>query len=189
MITRKTGKRSAGGGDLLGKARAGLRNAKTRDHFAQFLTRCNMAQTDFADLGKIKQGQALGKQLTVNHALAEAGIAPLVLREKEGLALINGTDGMLGMLLLALHDLSVLLLTADVAAAMSIESQLGKIEAIANRVAKAGLDVDVEVDGGIDAVTARRAQDAGADVLVAGTATFRGGPACYADNIRQLRGA
>ena len=70
-----------------------------------------------------------------------------------------------------------------------IPSQLGKIEAIANRVAKAGLDVDVEVDGGIDAVTARRAQDAGADVLVAGTATFRGGPACYADNIRQLRGA
>lgn len=58
-------------------------------------------------------------------ALADAGIAPLVLREKEGLALINGTDGMLGMLLLALHDLSVLLETADVAAAMSIESQLG----------------------------------------------------------------
>ncbi|MGC5224783.1 histidine ammonia-lyase [Micromonospora sp. DT81.3] len=58
-------------------------------------------------------------------ALAEAGIEPLVLREKEGLALINGTDGMLGMLLLALHDLSMLLDTADVAAAMSIESQLG----------------------------------------------------------------
>lgn len=58
-------------------------------------------------------------------ALADAGIAPLVLREKEGLALINGTDGMLGMLMLALHDLSVLLETADVAAAMSIESQLG----------------------------------------------------------------
>ena len=48
-----------------------------------------------------------------------------MLREKEGLALINGTDGMLGMLLLALHDLSMLLETADVAAAMSIESQLG----------------------------------------------------------------
>ena len=58
-------------------------------------------------------------------ALAAAGIEPLVLREKEGLALINGTDGMLGMLLLALHDLSMLLDTADVAAAMSIESQLG----------------------------------------------------------------
>ena len=58
-------------------------------------------------------------------ALAAASIAPLVLEEKEGLALINGTDGMLGMLLLALHDLRVLLDTADVAAAMSIESQLG----------------------------------------------------------------
>ena len=58
-------------------------------------------------------------------ALAAASIAPLELREKEGLALINGTDGMLGMLLLALHDLQVLLDTADIAAAMSIESQLG----------------------------------------------------------------
>ena len=45
--------------------------------------------------------------------------------EKEGLALINGTDGMLGMLLLAIHDLDMLLTTADVAAAMSVESQLG----------------------------------------------------------------
>lgn len=58
-------------------------------------------------------------------ALAAAGIAPLVLEEKEGLALINGTDGMLGMLLLAVHDLGMLLDTADVAAALSIESQLG----------------------------------------------------------------
>jgi histidine ammonia-lyase len=58
-------------------------------------------------------------------ALSAAGIEPLVLREKEGLALINGTDGMLGMLLLALHDLARLFDTADVAAAMSIEAQLG----------------------------------------------------------------
>ena len=58
-------------------------------------------------------------------ALAAAGIAPLVLEEKEGLALINGTDGMLGMLLIALHDLDALLTTADVAAALSVESQLG----------------------------------------------------------------
>src|SRR5690606_30328212 len=53
------------------------------------------------------------------------GITPLVLVEKEGLALINGTDGMLGMLLIALHDLEMLVSTADLAAAMSIESQLG----------------------------------------------------------------
>jgi len=58
-------------------------------------------------------------------ALAAASIAPLVLHEKEGLALINGTDGMLGMLLLALHDISLLLDTADIAAAMSVEAQLG----------------------------------------------------------------
>ncbi|CAI9386974.1 histidine ammonia-lyase [Microbacterium sp. T2.11-28] len=58
-------------------------------------------------------------------ALAAAGIAPLLLEEKEGLALINGTDGMLGMLALALHDLDALLVTADAAAALSIESQLG----------------------------------------------------------------
>ena len=58
-------------------------------------------------------------------ALAAAGIDALVLVEKEGLALINGTDGMLGMLLLALHDLDTLITTADVAAAMSVESQLG----------------------------------------------------------------
>ncbi|MBN9172267.1 MAG: aromatic amino acid lyase, partial [Microbacterium sp.] len=58
-------------------------------------------------------------------ALAAASIPPLELVEKEGLALINGTDGMLGMLLLAIHDLDVLLTTADLAAAMSIESQLG----------------------------------------------------------------
>lgn len=58
-------------------------------------------------------------------ALAAAGIAPLELVEKEGLALINGTDGMLGMLVLALHDLEMLLDTADVAAALSVESQLG----------------------------------------------------------------
>lgn len=58
-------------------------------------------------------------------ALRDAGLAPLVLEEKEGLALINGTDGMLGMLSLALHDLEALLTTADAAAALSVESQLG----------------------------------------------------------------
>ncbi len=58
-------------------------------------------------------------------ALAAAGLAPVELAAKEGLALINGTDGMLGMLVMALADLEVLLRTADVAAAMSVEGQLG----------------------------------------------------------------
>ena len=69
-----------------------------------------------------------------------------------------------------------------------ITSQLKKIEAIANRVAKEKLQVDIEVDGGIDAATAPQAVSAGATVLVAGTAAFRGGPASYASNIKALRG-
>ena len=58
-------------------------------------------------------------------ALAEAGIEPVVLEEKEGLALINGTEGMLAMLLLSLHDLHLLVTTADITAAMSVEASLG----------------------------------------------------------------
>ena len=69
-----------------------------------------------------------------------------------------------------------------------IASQLKKIEAIANRIAKENLTVELEVDGGIDPETARQCVDAGATALVAGTAAFKGGPASYADNIRALRG-
>jgi ribulose-phosphate 3-epimerase len=69
-----------------------------------------------------------------------------------------------------------------------ISSQLRKIEAIAKRAAKENLDVLIEVDGGIDAETAPLAVSAGANVLVAGSATFRGGPEYYAANIRALRG-
>ena len=69
-----------------------------------------------------------------------------------------------------------------------IASQLRKIEAIAKRIAKEGLAVQLEVDGGIDPETARQAVDAGATALVAGTAAFRGGPNSYAANIKALRG-
>ena len=68
---------------------------------------------------------AAGAETPALEALAAAGIEPLVLREKEGLALINGTDGMLGMLVLAAADLHNLLRTADLTAAMSVEAQLG----------------------------------------------------------------
>jgi ribulose-phosphate 3-epimerase len=70
-----------------------------------------------------------------------------------------------------------------------ISSQLKKIEAIAERVSKHKLDVLIEVDGGVDAETAPRAIAAGANVLVAGTAVFRGGPEHYAENIRALKGS
>ena len=69
-----------------------------------------------------------------------------------------------------------------------IASQLKKIEAIANQVAKKDLAVEIEVDGGIDPVTAPLAIDAGATVLVAGTSAFRGGPDHYAANLAALRG-
>jgi histidine ammonia-lyase len=66
-----------------------------------------------------------GALLPADEALAGAGIASVQLAEKEGLALINGTDGMLGMLILALADLRVLLTTADITAALSVEGLLG----------------------------------------------------------------
>jgi ribulose-phosphate 3-epimerase len=70
-----------------------------------------------------------------------------------------------------------------------IASQLRKIEAIANRIATEALSAQIEVDGGIDPETARQAVAAGANVLVAGTAAFKGGPSAYAANIEALRGA
>ncbi|NBU84880.1 MAG: ribulose-phosphate 3-epimerase [Sphingomonadaceae bacterium] len=69
-----------------------------------------------------------------------------------------------------------------------IESQLRKIEAIRKNIDKAGLDIRLQVDGGVDVGTAPRVIAAGADVLVAGTATFKGGPDHYASNIAGLRG-
>jgi ribulose-phosphate 3-epimerase len=69
-----------------------------------------------------------------------------------------------------------------------ISSQLKKIEAAANRIAKTGRHIDLEVDGGITPETAKLAVSAGANVLVAGTSVFKGGPERYAANIAALRG-
>ncbi len=69
-----------------------------------------------------------------------------------------------------------------------IHSQLRKIEAVRKMIDKTGRDIRLEVDGGVNPETARLCVDAGADVLVAGSATFKGGPDCYAANIAALRG-
>jgi len=69
-----------------------------------------------------------------------------------------------------------------------IHSQLRKIEAIRKMILKTGKDIRLEVDGGVNAETARLCVDAGADVLVAGSATFKGGPDHYAANIAALKG-
>ena len=70
-----------------------------------------------------------------------------------------------------------------------IAGQLRKIEAVRKMIDKCGRDIRLEVDGGINPETARQCVAAGADVLVAGSATFAGGPERYAANIAALRGA
>jgi ribulose-phosphate 3-epimerase len=70
-----------------------------------------------------------------------------------------------------------------------ISSQLRKIEAIRKAIDKTGREIHLEVDGGVDPVIARQCVDAGADVLVAGSATFKGGPDHYAANIAALKGS
>jgi histidine ammonia-lyase len=90
-----------------------------------------LASCALAVMGEGEVRDAGGRLLPAADALAAAGIAPVEPREKEGLALINGTDGMLGMLVLACTDLRLLLCTADVTAAMSVEAQLGTDAAFA----------------------------------------------------------
>lgn len=68
-----------------------------------------------------------------------------------------------------------------------IDSQLRKIEALRRRIEQMGKAIDLEVDGGISGLTIGAAYAAGADVFVAGTATFAGGPGQYAANIAGLR--
>lgn len=70
-----------------------------------------------------------------------------------------------------------------------IPGMLRKIETLREAIDETGRDIDLEVDGGIDAKTSKDAIAAGADVLVAGSATFKGGKRRYAANIRGLRGA
>ena len=84
-----------------------------------------LAHCALALMGEGEVRDAAGTLMPAAEALAAAGLVPVELAAKEGLALINGTDGMLGMLVLAIEDLRMLLRTADVAAAMSVEGQLG----------------------------------------------------------------
>ena len=90
-----------------------------------------LAHCALAAMGEGEVRDASGTLRPAGEALAAAGIRPVELAEKEGLALINGTDGMLGMLVLACHDLRLLLRTADVAAAMSVEALMGTDAAFA----------------------------------------------------------
>ncbi|HEY6795008.1 MAG TPA: histidine ammonia-lyase [Kineosporiaceae bacterium] len=90
-----------------------------------------LAAVALALTGEGEVHDAAGDRRPAAAALAAAGLHPVTLAAKEGLALINGTDGMLGMLLLGLADLGVLLRTADIAAALSVEALLGTDRAFA----------------------------------------------------------
>jgi histidine ammonia-lyase len=91
-----------------------------------------LAHCALALVGEGEVVDATGATVPAADALRAAGLAPVALRAKEGLALINGTDGILGMLLLALDDLDALVRTADVAAAMTVEALLGTDRAFAD---------------------------------------------------------
>jgi ribulose-phosphate 3-epimerase len=111
------------------------------------------------------------------------------LGKKAGVSLNPGTPAkMLDYLIDEIDLVLVMSVNPGFGGQKFIASQLRKIESIATMVAKRGLDVVIEVDGGIDPVTAPLAIDAGATALVAGTAVFRDGPSAYAANIKALRG-
>jgi histidine ammonia-lyase len=90
-----------------------------------------LAAVGLALMGEGEVFDVTGRRMPTADALRAAGIEPVTLAEKEGLALTNGTDGMLGMLVLALNDLHRLLDIADLTAAMSVEALLGTDRAFA----------------------------------------------------------
>ncbi|HSG35510.1 MAG TPA: ribulose-phosphate 3-epimerase [Sphingomonadaceae bacterium] len=112
------------------------------------------------------------------------------LGRKAGISLNPGTPAkMLDYLIEEIDLVLVMSVNPGFGGQSFIASQLKKIEAIRKRIDQLGLDVHLEVDGGVNPETARQCVEAGADVLVAGSATFKGGPDCYAANIAALKGS
>ncbi len=110
------------------------------------------------------------------------------LGKKAGLALNPGTPvAAVDYLLPDLDLVLVMSVNPGFGGQKFIHGQLEKIRALRARIDALGKQIDLEVDGGINFDTAKLAMAAGADVLVAGTATFTGGPGAYAENIRRLR--
>lgn len=108
---------------------------------------------------------------------------------KAGVSLNPGTPAkMLDYLLEEIDLVLVMSVNPGFGGQSFITSQLRKIEALRKAIDKGGHQVLIEVDGGVNVETARACVAAGADVLVAGSATFAGGPERYAANIAQLRG-
>jgi ribulose-phosphate 3-epimerase len=112
------------------------------------------------------------------------------LGKQAGISLNPGTPAkMLDYLLEAIDLVLVMTVNPGFGGQGFIPGQLNKIEAVRKMIDKSGRDIRLEVDGGINPETARQCIGAGADVLVAGSASFRGGPGQYAANIAALRGS
>ena len=111
------------------------------------------------------------------------------LGKKPGIALNPGTPiGHIDPVLDLVDFVLIMTVNPGFGGQSFIASQLKKIEAAAERIAKTGRDIALEVDGGITPQTAKQVISAGANVLVAGTAVFKGGAGSYAANIAALRG-
>ena len=125
----RSGARPAVAEHLLAMLNAGL--TPTVHEYGSLGASGDLAPLAHVGLALIGEGEASigAARMRAADALANAGIEPLELVEKEGLALINGTDGILGMLILALHDLRIVARTADVVAGMTVEALLGTDQA------------------------------------------------------------
>jgi ribulose-phosphate 3-epimerase len=111
------------------------------------------------------------------------------LGKKAGISLNPGTPAkMLDYLIDDIDLVLVMSVNPGFGGQSFIASQLRKVEAIRKMIDKTGRPIHLEVDGGVNVETARQCVDAGADVLVAGSATFTGGPTRYGDNIAALKG-
>ena len=109
---------------------------------------------------------------------------------KAGLALNPGTTAAVIEPMIDLLDLVLVMSVNPGFGGQSfLDSQIAKIESVRTRLDRVGSTAHLEVDGGVNPETASRVIDAGADVLVAGSAVFKGGPDRYAENIQALRGA
>ncbi|MBP7669927.1 ribulose-phosphate 3-epimerase [Ferrovibrio sp. MS7] len=112
------------------------------------------------------------------------------LGKKAGLSLNPGTPVEAALQVLDLLDLVLVMsVNPGFGGQAFIPGQLEKVKRLRQAIDASGRAIDLEIDGGINEETARQAIAAGADVLVAGTAGFKGGPEHYAENIRRLRGA
>ncbi len=111
------------------------------------------------------------------------------LGKRAGVALNPGTPAkMLDYLMDDVDEVLVMTVDPGFGGQHFLPGQLKKVAAIRRMIDATGRAIDLEVDGGVDAQTARRCIEAGADALVAGTAVFRNGPAGYRANIAGLRG-